>query len=59
MLDRRLLAGPIHRRQLRKEVAASLDAMAARVTSSGDEDTTATSERFGLPSRGQPIQGLS
>ena len=31
-LDRRLLAGPIRRRQLRKEVAASLTALAGRVT---------------------------
>jgi uncharacterized protein YndB with AHSA1/START domain len=32
-LDRRLLAGPIRRRQLRKEVAASLEALGAHVTS--------------------------
>jgi uncharacterized protein YndB with AHSA1/START domain len=31
-LDRRLLGGPIRRHQLRKEVAASLDALAARAT---------------------------
>jgi uncharacterized protein YndB with AHSA1/START domain len=35
-LDRRLVAGPIRRRQLQKEVAASLDALAARLTSNAD-----------------------
>ncbi|HEX4176643.1 MAG TPA: hypothetical protein VHY81_12060, partial [Acidimicrobiales bacterium] len=33
-IDRRLLAGPIRRHQLRKEVATSLAALAARVAPS-------------------------
>jgi hypothetical protein len=33
-LDRRLLAGPIRKRQLRNEVAASLGALRTHVTSS-------------------------
>jgi uncharacterized protein YndB with AHSA1/START domain len=36
-LDRRLFAGPIRRRQLRKEVAASLVMLAALVGSSSDQ----------------------
>src|SRR6516165_2578744 len=43
-LDRRLLAGPIRKRQLRKEVAASLDVLSAYVT-----DNTATRPTISQP----------